>query len=291
LTEERWEAYTGLLFLRARYYEPQTGRFLIADPWPGELLKPRSLFASYQYAGNNPVNLVDLTGLDEWRRSTSYEEEIIGRFYEQGQPHIHLEAWPLPIGRWRPDILNSRTGDVFEIKPFDGGRGAVLAWTEAIIYAEALNSFKAGSFLGGPTGLLPSNRPNDWNTIDWHPGSPLTFGAYRRFPGGSSIVTARKIYYVPKALDFVVASTLPGSVAWWYELRPETILELVPCYFLKKIWDGSKKLEDLLRQPLPEGSCCPAPVWPIFIVCDPNDPQCPSSPCWYTPGLCKREQN
>jgi RHS repeat-associated protein len=33
-TGEQWGAYTGLLFLRARYCEPQTGRFLTQDVWP-----------------------------------------------------------------------------------------------------------------------------------------------------------------------------------------------------------------------------------------------------------------
>jgi RHS repeat-associated protein len=31
-TGEWWGAYSALLFLRARYYEPGTGRFLNKDP-------------------------------------------------------------------------------------------------------------------------------------------------------------------------------------------------------------------------------------------------------------------
>ncbi len=53
---------TGLDYLRARYYDPATGRFLSQDPLPiGNL---------YSYVGNNPVNLVDpygLCGFDSWR--------------------------------------------------------------------------------------------------------------------------------------------------------------------------------------------------------------------------------
>jgi RHS repeat-associated protein len=37
-TGERWEAYSQVLFLRARYYEPRTGRFISEDSWPGNTL-------------------------------------------------------------------------------------------------------------------------------------------------------------------------------------------------------------------------------------------------------------
>jgi RHS repeat-associated protein len=43
----------GLEYLRARYYDNATGRFLSGDP----------LGSAYRYAGNNPVNMVDPRGL------------------------------------------------------------------------------------------------------------------------------------------------------------------------------------------------------------------------------------
>ncbi len=115
-TGEQVDASTGLVYLRARYYISGTGRFLTPDPWTGEPLDPRSLPPAYLYVGDNPINHVDPSGLTEWRESTSGIERIIERVYEQGRPDIHLE-FPLPTWRWRPDILNSSTGEVFEIKP------------------------------------------------------------------------------------------------------------------------------------------------------------------------------
>jgi RHS repeat-associated protein len=52
------DAVADLVFLRARYYDPGTGRFITKDPFPGVPSLPSSLHP-YQYALNNPINLVD----------------------------------------------------------------------------------------------------------------------------------------------------------------------------------------------------------------------------------------
>ena len=53
----------GLLYLRARYYQPEVGRFVTKDPWAGEVWRPGTL-NRYVYVVNNPVNLLDPTGMD-----------------------------------------------------------------------------------------------------------------------------------------------------------------------------------------------------------------------------------
>jgi RHS repeat-associated protein len=50
-----------LLYLRARYYDPKTGRFVSKDKYKGEVTDPSSQ-NSYAYCGNNPVNYVDPSG-------------------------------------------------------------------------------------------------------------------------------------------------------------------------------------------------------------------------------------
>lgn len=51
---------TGLYYYRARYYDPQIGRFLTEDP-----IKFQGGSNFYAYVGNNPVNLTDPLGLEE----------------------------------------------------------------------------------------------------------------------------------------------------------------------------------------------------------------------------------
>ncbi|MFB0535680.1 MAG: RHS repeat-associated core domain-containing protein [Anaerolineae bacterium] len=52
---------TGLIYLRARWYDPATGRFLTRDPVPGVPMLPASL-NPYVYALNNPVLYTDPSG-------------------------------------------------------------------------------------------------------------------------------------------------------------------------------------------------------------------------------------
>src|SRR3989337_759006 len=52
---------SGLYYFGARYYDPETGRFITKDPDGGDLDNPISQ-NPYIYANDNPVNLVDPDG-------------------------------------------------------------------------------------------------------------------------------------------------------------------------------------------------------------------------------------
>jgi len=58
---EQTDALTGLQYLRARYYDPATGRFNRLDPFAGNLDDPQSLH-KYLYCHADGVNGVDPTG-------------------------------------------------------------------------------------------------------------------------------------------------------------------------------------------------------------------------------------
>jgi RHS repeat-associated protein len=52
---------TGLIYAKARYYDPETARFLSQDPWAGDAQMPPSL-NKYLYAYQNPTVYVDPDG-------------------------------------------------------------------------------------------------------------------------------------------------------------------------------------------------------------------------------------
>jgi len=57
-----WDQEAELIYLGARYMDPRTGRFISRDRLPGLLEDPQS-FNRYAYAANDPVDLIDPTGL------------------------------------------------------------------------------------------------------------------------------------------------------------------------------------------------------------------------------------
>ena len=76
---EQFDSDLGLYYLRARYYNPQTGRFLSRDPedqqpfdLDGYPINPISLH-KYLYAGGDPVNAKDPTGRDLYEGQSLHE--------------------------------------------------------------------------------------------------------------------------------------------------------------------------------------------------------------------------
>jgi RHS repeat-associated protein len=58
---EQFDSKIGQQYLRARYYDPSTGRFNRLDPFFGNLDDPQS-FHKYLYTHDNPINGIDPSG-------------------------------------------------------------------------------------------------------------------------------------------------------------------------------------------------------------------------------------
>jgi len=65
---------TGLYFYGARYYDPEIGRFITADPTIQRPYDPQDL-NRYSYCRNNPLNLVDPSGLGWFKK---FWQSIVG---------------------------------------------------------------------------------------------------------------------------------------------------------------------------------------------------------------------
>jgi RHS repeat-associated protein len=60
-TGEQFDKYTGLVYLRVRWYAPQDGRFTSKDVWQGDYTKPVS-YNAWLYGYANPTRYFDPTG-------------------------------------------------------------------------------------------------------------------------------------------------------------------------------------------------------------------------------------
>ena len=74
-TGRRFDLETGLYYYRARYYNPQIGRFLQTDP-----IGYSNGINWYAYCGNNSTNMVDPSGLYTYKFANEYDP-----YYEYGK--------------------------------------------------------------------------------------------------------------------------------------------------------------------------------------------------------------
>ena len=117
---QRWDPDLGLYYLRARYLNPGTGRFMTMDTFEGAQTDPLSLH-KYLYAANNPVNGFDPTGLFT-QRFGYLAEAAIQAVYMQDHPGdaVLLGEWSRfpSLFKLKPDMLNFTTLRWAEVKPF-----------------------------------------------------------------------------------------------------------------------------------------------------------------------------
>ncbi len=102
-TGREWDAEVGLYYYRARYYDPQLGRFLSEDP-----IGLAGGINPYAYAENDPVNNADPSGLNCLRRATQGQcllWELPGvsnaGSWRSPRPHGWVERlWGSGLGTW-----------------------------------------------------------------------------------------------------------------------------------------------------------------------------------------------
>jgi RHS repeat-associated protein len=78
---EQYDSDLSLYYLRARYYNPATGRFLSRDPEDGDIADPASLH-KYLYTGDDPVNMLDPTGRGDAPEFALLEESVLPELRE-----------------------------------------------------------------------------------------------------------------------------------------------------------------------------------------------------------------
>lgn len=113
---EQWDPDLGLYYLRARYYNSLTGRFMSRDPKPGQFTIPGSLH-KYFYANANPVSKADPTGREaEEEEGALYEREIdtADELLSRSAPNDGLEVHHL-FPQSLDCLFNMEAGEILAI--------------------------------------------------------------------------------------------------------------------------------------------------------------------------------
>lgn len=103
-----WADSTGMVYLRARYYEPGNGRFITRDTWGGDQMQPLS-YNAWLYVYSNPVNLTDPSGMSPFGDGTGNEvaSYIVERMIDDTNSEAIREIYKLNTTHFYQDACDS----------------------------------------------------------------------------------------------------------------------------------------------------------------------------------------
>jgi RHS repeat-associated protein len=151
---EQYDTDLGLYHLRARYYNPLTGRFLSRDPNDGYAINPGTLH-KYLYANGDPVNGIDPSG--RGTIETLFTITVISTPTEAGLVALAggtaatVTSWAIAVEVAAEEI----TGYLAEVAAEEAAGQAAAAWNSLVA---AINEYRAllteESIWGGINRLL-----------------------------------------------------------------------------------------------------------------------------------------
>jgi RHS repeat-associated protein len=154
----------GMYYVRARYYQPNTGRFWSMDTYEGLTGDPLSLH-KYLYVECDPINKIDPSG-QSWASvelGKAVHKFLSDKFIEKYRPFAitgvsvatALKKAGIPIDTiiaFLPDLvdLNPKHKEVYEIKPngilqFGAGEAQLLTYLELFNHFDPAKGWKEGS--------------------------------------------------------------------------------------------------------------------------------------------------
>lgn len=234
------DSLTGLNYQRARSYDPNSGRFVSEDPI-GFNGRDVNLYAA---VSNNPVNLVDPSGLDGCKRLPSGQcvppTTPTGPREPDRDPPVFISDPPKPqppvpfappskstdcgcetaIPRW-PDFYTFNAGVSASAIPFfgnfipqafGGGGSVTIDRYGGVYFGPHFGANFPGSYTGingGAGWMLTRCRPTDKQVSDFLSGWSGSFGGYGTIPGLAAIPGYAGGYFSHNANGTAV--TLGGS--------------------------------------------------------------------------------
>jgi RHS repeat-associated protein len=199
-----WVDGTGLINLRARYYNPMNGQFITRDPFAGIYTLPSTL-NGYSYANNNPIRYFDPSGklVTELLGAALVGALIGGRIDLVVQLSSH--GWKFDCVNWKDVGISAGAGAVAGLVGFITF-GAMTAVLGTGLFAEITTGAVSGVFAGQygrMTTAALSGKEQDAKNALFQPKQLLIDAALGGLGGG-----------IGYGIESVLAGTSSESV--WY---------------------------------------------------------------------------
>lgn len=208
---EQYDSDLGLYYLRARFYNPLTGRLMSRDPLDGDPDDPSSLH-KYLYADGDPVNASDPTG-----EATLTENLISNQFVKRLVIGVAVVGVGATAGVGTVGIIGLIRCSLYTDAKTLWAIAQEIGTVQVVLYvfrgctgysygpAPAPSS---GPTTGGPSPFPERKPPHDCRTD--HPNWPVNYVPFSRIP-----VTAQHI-------EDAIAAGCPDALTYLGPNNPQT---------------------------------------------------------------------
>jgi RHS repeat-associated protein len=162
-TNQEEDPEIELYYYNARYYDPELGRFIQADPYIQNLYDPQSL-NRYSYVRNNPINLIDPSGNFIWAIIGAILKAVITAAVAGAITNIAIQALSGNIHSIKDVARAGATGAAFGATLAAGSiaAGALQLTTGVLGLVAEATTFGAASYTSnGVNNLFDGNSFNE----------------------------------------------------------------------------------------------------------------------------------
>ena len=226
---EYFDAETGTIYLRARYYNPTIGRFISRDSYAGEINDPLSL-NFYTYCENNPIYGIDPNGhfkLPNWAKVAIGAAATVAAVAITGgaaAPILLSVASSVVIGAGTEAVSHRLSTGSWEGAGTAAAQGAVDGFMWGGIFAAAGTTYNVAKTAAKTASTAAKNTASIGKASTSLANYDPEFAAQQLLKGGKTTESALKSF-VPKGTPntFKPSSTIKNGFKYNFKVNGKKV--------------------------------------------------------------------